>query len=86
MDELLKKWDEILEHVKKERTKELIEVCNKLHKEFLEKNDIEFDMLIVGQHFKVEACKNNKIDVMFDDAIDTCESLKYYKYKELFLY
>lgn len=47
----------------------------KFAKEFLEKNDIEFDMLIVGQHFKVEACKNNKIDVMFDDAIDTCESL-----------
>ena len=47
----------------------------KFAKEFLEKNDIEFDTLIVGQHFKVEACKNNKIDVMFDDAIDTCESL-----------
>ncbi len=30
--------NQILEHVKKERTKELIEVCNKLHKEFLEKN------------------------------------------------
>lgn len=30
--------NQILEHVKKERTKELIEVCNKLNKEFLEKN------------------------------------------------
>ena len=32
---------QVLEHIKKERTKELIELCTKLHKEFLDLNKNE---------------------------------------------
>ena len=38
--------NQVLEHIKKERTKELIEVCNKLHKEFLEKNKNKIRQII----------------------------------------
>lgn len=48
---------------------------NKYVKEFLDENNIKYDKIITSCFYKVDVCKNEKIDIMFDDAIDTCESL-----------
>lgn len=48
---------------------------NKYVKEFLDKNNIKYDKIITSCFYKVDVCKNEKIDIMFDDAIDICESL-----------
>lgn len=44
-------------------------------KEFLDSKGIKYDKLITGQKYKIEACKKEKIDIMFDDAVDTCEDI-----------
>lgn len=48
---------------------------NKYVKEFLDENNIKYDKIITSCFYKVDVCKNEKIDIMFDDAIDICESL-----------
>lgn len=48
---------------------------NKYVKEFLDENNIKYDKIITSCFYKVDVCKDEKIDIMFDDAIDTCESL-----------
>lgn len=48
---------------------------NKYVKEFLDENNIKYDKIITSCFYKVDVCKNEKIDIMFDYAIDTCESL-----------
>lgn len=48
---------------------------NKYVKEFLDENNIKYDKIITSCFYKVDVCKNEKIDIMFDDGIDTCESL-----------
>ena len=48
---------------------------NKYVKEFLDENNIKYDKIITSCFYKVDVCKNEKIDIMFDDSIDTCESL-----------
>lgn len=42
---------------------------------YLESNNIFYDKLITSKSHKTETCIEEKIDVMFDDAIDTCEHL-----------
>jgi len=42
-------------------------------KEYLDKNKIKYDKLLVGQGNKVKACEDEKIDIMIDDSISTCE-------------
>ena len=44
-------------------------------KEFLDNNNIKYDKIITECSYKVDICIEEKIDVMFDDAIDTCESI-----------
>lgn len=43
---------------------------------YLKNHDIKCDKVITSKTFKSEVCKEEKIDIMFDDAIDTCESIK----------
>lgn len=45
------------------------------NKEYLKINNIKYNKLICGQTYKIETCKKENIDIMFDDAVDTCESL-----------
>ena len=42
-------------------------------KEYLDKNKIKYDKLLVGQGNKLKACEGEKIDIMIDDSISTCE-------------
>lgn len=48
---------------------------NKYVKDFLDKNKIKYDKILTACSYKVDICKKENIDIMFDDAIDTCESL-----------
>ena len=43
---------------------------------YLNKNKIYFDKLIIGQNHKLNVCKDENILLMIDDSIDTCERLK----------
>ena len=43
---------------------------------YLENKNINYDVLSTGQTFKVEYCKQEGIDLMIDDAIDTVENMK----------
>lgn len=49
--------------------------AQELCKDYLKKHDINYDKLITSQTFKVETCKNENIDLMIDDAIDTVENV-----------
>lgn len=49
--------------------------AEEFNKEYLSINKINYNKLICGKSHKVETCKEEKIDIMFDDAVDTCESL-----------
>ena len=49
--------------------------AQKFCEEYLKNNEIYFDKLITAQTYKVECCKNEKIDLMIDDAVDTVENL-----------
>ena len=44
----------------------------KLSKEWLDKNDIEYDKLIVNARDKAQICKEEKIDVFIDDKTSNC--------------
>ena len=44
-------------------------------KNYLKEHNINYDKLIVGQMYKIETCINEGIDLMIDDAVDTCEAL-----------
>lgn len=44
-------------------------------KEYLEKNNIKFDKLIVDKVYKVDTCVEEKIDIMIDDGVDTCDEI-----------
>ncbi len=57
------------------RSDKFYENAQKFCEEYLKRNNINYDKLITGQTFKIETCKNEKIDLMIDDAIDTCEEL-----------
>ena len=43
---------------------------------FLNSKNINFHKLLTSQQDKAQACLNEKIDLMIDDSIDTCESVK----------
>lgn len=43
--------------------------------DYLGKNNIDYDVIIHSQVHKLKACQDNKIDIMFDDAVDTCDTL-----------
>ncbi len=43
-----------------------------LSKEWLDKNDIEYDKLIVNARDKAQICKEEKIDVFIDDKTSNC--------------
>lgn len=43
-----------------------------LSKEWLDKNDIEYDKLIVNARDKSKICKQEKIDLFIDDKISNC--------------
>ena len=43
---------------------------------YLKKNGIHYDKLITAKVYKDKLCKNEHIDLMIDDAIDTCESVE----------
>ncbi len=42
---------------------------------YLKKKNIHYDKLITHQTYKYKTCKNEGIDIMIDDAIDTCEDV-----------
>ena len=42
---------------------------------YLKKHNIYFDKVITSQLYKVNACKENHIDLMIDDGVDTCDSI-----------
>lgn len=44
-------------------------------KNYLNKNSIYFDKLITSKLYKIEACKEENIDIMIDDGVDTCDNL-----------
>ncbi|MCI8392321.1 MAG: hypothetical protein HFJ23_00125, partial [Clostridia bacterium] len=44
----------------------------KLSKEWLDKNNIEYDKLIVNARDKAKICKDEKIDVFIDDKTSNC--------------
>lgn len=43
---------------------------------FLKKHNIYFDKVITGKTYKDKICKEENIDIMIDDAIDTCEDVR----------
>lgn len=57
------------------RSNKFYKDVNKYVKDFLDKNNIYYDKIITSCSYKVDVCKSENIDIMFDDAIDTCESL-----------
>ena len=44
--------------------------------EYLKNHNINYDKLITHQTYKIETCRNEHIDLMIDDAIDTVENLQ----------
>ncbi len=44
-------------------------------KNYLDKKKIKYDKLITSQLYKVKVCQEESIDIMIDDAVDTCDSL-----------
>ena len=50
--------------------------AHKFCEEYLKEKNINYDKLITHQMYKIETCKNEKIDLMIDDAIDTVEDLQ----------
>lgn len=48
---------------------------NRVTKEYLKDNNISFDELFMGIYDKKTFCRNNKIDVMIEDSIETCKDL-----------
>lgn len=82
--------NQILEHVKKERTKELIEVCNKLHKEFLEKNKDKVRQIIYekkGKHGLYSGVTENYIKVYKKSDTNlrnTVETVNLSEFEELY--
>ena len=57
------------------RSDNFYEDAQKFCEEYLKKHNINYDKLLTHQTYKLEACKRENIDLMIDDAIDTCESL-----------
>lgn len=57
------------------RSNTYFEDVNKYVENFLKINEINYDKIITSQTYKLETCKREKIDIMFDDAIDTIETL-----------
>lgn len=57
------------------RSDNFYEDAQKFCEEYLKRNNINYDKLITHQTYKIEACKRENIDLMIDDAIDTCEEL-----------
>lgn len=55
------------------------EIC----KEYLDKNKIKYNKLIVNAHEKGEICKKEKIDIFIDDSIRNCNSVSNNKIKVL---
>lgn len=51
--------------------KDAQEFCRK----YFSKRNIKVDKIIVDQSYKIECCKENNIDVMIDDGVDTCDNL-----------
>ncbi len=49
--------------------------AQKFCEEYLKRNNINYDKLITSQTYKIECCRNENIDLMIDDAIDTVENL-----------
>ena len=49
--------------------------AHKYVEDYLKKNDINYDKIITSHTYKVQICKDEGIDFMFDDGIDTIESL-----------
>lgn len=50
--------------------------AEEFNKEYLTKNNINYHKLICAKSYKTQICKEEKIDIMFDDAVDTCESMQ----------
>ena len=51
--------------------------------EYLRVNNINYDKLVTGQTFKLDACINENIDLMIDDAVDTVEAINNYGIKTI---
>lgn len=51
--------------------KDTVEYCSN----YLKNNGVNFDKILVDQKFKIDCCKENNIDVMVDDGVDTCDDL-----------
>ena len=49
--------------------------AKKFCEDFLKKHGIYYDEVIIDQLYKVDACRNNNIDLMIDDGVDTCDSI-----------
>lgn len=70
----LKKQNEII--IITARNEEYFENVKELCAQFLEKNDIPFDEIIVNAKPKGPICKEKNIDVLIDDSVENCISAK----------
>ena len=46
--------------------------ATKFCEDYLNEKNVVYDKVITGQTFKVKTCKEEKIDLMIDDGVDTC--------------
>ena len=44
-------------------------------KNYLDSKGVKFNKIITSQLFKVKTCKEEKIDIMVDDGVDTCDNI-----------
>ena len=70
ISELRKKGNEI--YIVTARDSEFHENPYSLSKEWLDRNNIEYDKIIVNARDKAQICKKEKIDLFIDDKISNC--------------
>ena len=55
----------------------------KISYDYLIKNNVPFDKLIVGEKDKGKVCKDEHIDIFIDDSVDNCKNVSSYGIKVL---
>ena len=49
--------------------------AQKFCEDYLNRKNVPYDRVITGKTFKIQACKEENIDIMIDDGVDTCADL-----------
>lgn len=72
---------QVIEELKKEgheiifitaRSNQYYTNATKFCEDYLNEHNIIYDKVLTGKTFKVQACKDEQIDIMIDDGVDTC--------------